>query len=104
MAADQADIRADVLSLLQNFRGTEPLKDPFWSKLNHDRETKPIGRRKWPESAAEVLADDPALLAAGGQHNDFKVIYSRLAKDRLSDERDRAQTNWNFLNVKWSKT
>ena len=117
MAADQADIRADVLTLLQNFRGTDPLRELFWSRLNYDRENKPIGRRKWPESVAEILVDDPTLLASGGKDNDFKVLYARLAKDRLSlsDERivtsrllkdhpyglfvfsDRNQTNWHFL-------
>ena len=123
MAADQADIRADVLTLLQNFRGTDPLKELFWSRLNYDRENKPIGRRNWPESVAEILVDDPTLLASGGKDNDFKVLYARLAKDRLSlsDERivtsrllkdhpyglfvfsDRNQTNWHFLNVKMAE-
>jgi hypothetical protein len=80
MAADQADIRADVLTLLQNFRGTDPLKELFWSRLNYDRENKPIGRRNWPESAAEILVDDLTLLASGGKDNDFKVLYARLAQ------------------------
>ena len=89
MAADQDDIRADVLTLLQNFRGIEPMKELFWSHLNYERVNKPITRRGWPGPAAEVVVDDPTLLAAGGQGGDFRVLYSRLAKDRLSlaDER-----------------
>jgi hypothetical protein len=120
MPADQPDLRADVLALLQNLRGTAPLKELFWSMLNYDRENKAIGRGNWPKPAAELLADDPTLLASGGKDNDFKVLYARLAKDRLSlsDERivtsrllknhpyglfvfsDSTQTNWHFLNVK----
>jgi len=82
MAVDQDDIRADVLTLLQNFRGVEPMKELFWSHLNYERVNKPTTRRGWPGSAAEVLADDPTLLAASGQGGDFRVLYSRLAKDR----------------------
>jgi hypothetical protein len=120
MATDQADLRADVLNLLQNFRGAEPMKELFWSHLNYERVNKPATRRGWPKSASEVLADDPTILAAGGEGGDFHVLYSRLAKDRLSlaDERiatsrllkdhpyglfvfsDCTQTNWHFLNVK----
>ncbi len=91
MAADQADIRADVLSLLQNFRGTDPLKQLFWTKLNYDQVNKPLSRRQWPESVAERLAEDPTLLAAGGKDSDFEVLYARLAKDRLSLTEERGQ-------------
>ena len=89
MAADQEDIRAEVLTLLQNFRGVEPMKELFWHQLNYERVNKPTTRRGWPGPASEALADDPTLLAAGGKDGDFKVLYSRLAKDRLSlaDER-----------------
>ncbi len=70
-----------------------------------------------------MLADDPTLLAAGGEKGGFEILYSRLAKDRLSlaDERivtarllkdhpyglfvfsDRTQTNWHFLNVQMAE-
>jgi hypothetical protein len=120
----QVESQAKVLDLLQDFNGTEPLKELFWSTLNYDRVNQPTTRRKWPEPAAAVLADDPRLLAAGGAHGEFQVLYSRLAKDRLSlvDERivtsrllkdhpyslfvfsDRSQTNWHFLNVKMAET
>ena len=120
MPADRDDIRADVLTLLQNFQGAEPMKKLFWTCLNYEQVRKPLTRRQWPESTTRLLAEDPTLFAAGGQDGDFKVLYSRLEKDRLSlaDERivtsrllkdhpyslfvfsDRAQTNWHFLNVK----
>jgi len=41
MAADQDDIRADVLRLLQNFRGIEPMKELFCSHLNYERVSMP---------------------------------------------------------------
>jgi hypothetical protein len=112
-----------VLSLLENFKGLEPLKELFWSRLNYDRVNRPTTRRRWPEATAAILADDPTLFAAGGGHGDFHVLYSRMAKDRLSlvDERivtsrllkdnpyslfvfsDQSQTNWHFLNVKMAE-
>ena len=116
---NQIELQSQVLSLLENFKGIEPLKTLFWTKLNYDRVNKPIGRRGWTDAASSLLADDPTLLAAGGEKGDFQIVYSRLAKDRLSlaDERivtsrllkdhpyglfvfsDRTQTNWHFLNV-----
>jgi hypothetical protein len=117
---NQIELQAQVLGLLDKFRGTEPLKELLWSKLNYDKKNESISRRKWPEPAAAALHEDPTLLASGGEKGDFQVLYSRLAKDRLSlaDERlvtsrllknhpyslfifsDRSQTNWHFLNVK----
>jgi hypothetical protein len=123
MATEQILLQSQVLGLLQNFSSAEPLKELFWSQLNYDRVNQRTSRRGWPESAAELLADDPTLLASGGPHGEFKVLYSRLAKDRLSisDERivtsrllkdnpyslfvysDRQQRNWHFLNVKMAE-
>jgi hypothetical protein len=51
MPPQQPDIRADVLNLLQNFRGVEPIKELFWSRLNYDRVNKATSRRAWPGSA-----------------------------------------------------
>lgn len=86
---NQLELQGQVLNLLENFKGIEPLKTLFWTKLNYDRVYKPIGRRGWTDAAALLLADDPTLLAAGGEKGDFQVLYSRLANDRLSlaDER-----------------
>ena len=115
----QIELQQQILDLLQKFQGIDPLKELFWSHLNYDRVNKPIGRGAWTDAAKEALADDPTLLAAGGEKSDFHVVYSRLAKDKLSlsDERivtarllknhpyglfvfsDRTQTHWHFLNV-----
>jgi hypothetical protein len=70
-----------VLNLLQNFQGTEPLKQLFWSELNYDRVSKSLSRRGWKDNQASLLADDPLLLASGA--DDFHVIYGRLASDKL---------------------
>jgi hypothetical protein len=120
----QAESQAEVLDILQNFSGsTEPLKQLFWSTLNYDRVNQSITRHKWPEPAASILADDPTLFAAGGTNGKFQVLYSRLAKDRLSlsEERivtsrllkdhpyslfvfsDLSQASWHFLNVKYAE-
>lgn len=115
------EIRQQTLDLLQHFNGLDPLKELLWSHLNYDRVKRTnITRRGWPEPVASALAEDPSLLAEGGKDGDFKILYARLAKDRLSlaDERivttrllkdspyglfvfsDRAQANWHFVNVK----
>jgi Eco57I restriction-modification methylase/Type II methyltransferase M.Eco57I, C-terminal domain len=113
------DVQAAVLKILKQLRGTEPLKQLFWSELSYDRVNQPISRRGWPESASNRLAEDPNLFAG---HGDFHVIYLRLA-DRLSLglERqlankllhdhpyslfvisDHTQTQWHFINVKYSE-
>lgn len=123
MASLSAPVQSDILNLLQQFSGLEPLKELFWGSLNYDRVNQPITRRKWHEKASSVLADDPTLLASGGKDGAFGVLYSRLAKDRLSlaDERivtsrllkdhpyglfvfsDHQQKNWHFLNVKMAQ-
>ena len=70
-----------VLKLLQQFQGTEPLKQLFWSELNYERVNTQLSRRGWTDAVAGGLADDPLLLASGA--NDFHVIYSRLSSDKL---------------------
>jgi type I restriction-modification system DNA methylase subunit len=113
------ELQSQVLNVLENFSGVGPMKKLFWTLLNYDQVNKPTSRRGWPDAASSVLQEDPLVLASGGEKNDFHVVYSRLAKDRLSlaDERivttrllkdhpyglflfsDRSQTNWHFLNV-----
>jgi len=108
-----------VLNLLNNFQGVDPLKKLFWSELNYDRVNKSLSRRGWKENVANLLADDPVLLASGA--NDFQVIYGRLASDKLlmGDERpvvskllqehpyalfvfsNSKQEHFHFLNVKY---
>ncbi len=120
---NQIELQGHVLSLLENFKGMEPMRELFWTTLNYDRVNKPTSRRGWPDSASSVLADDPTLFASGGENGDFQILYCRLAKDRLllAEERivtsrllkdhphglfvfsDRTQTNWHFLNVQMAE-
>jgi len=113
-----------VLELLKELRGIEPLKQLFWSELNYQRVNQPLSRRGWTESAAQALAEDPVLFAGGGENGDFHVIYGRLASDRLllGAERpvvtrllrehpyalfvfsNKTQDRWHFLNVKYADT
>ena len=110
----------NVLDLLKGLRGIEPLKQLFWSELNYQRVNQPLSRRGWTESANKVLADDPMLLAGGGEDSAFHVIYCRLASvlargferpvvTQLLREHpyalfifsNKGQTDWHFLNVKY---
>ena len=112
-----------VLNILQNLHQTKDtgLKKLFWTELNYAQVNKPLSPRKWPESATKYLADDPTLLAAGGEGDAFKIIYTRLACDTLLRGAERpvvgqllrdhpyalfvfsnkAQTAWHFLSVKY---
>jgi MmeI, DNA-methyltransferase domain len=123
MGTDQIALQAQVLGLLQNFKGTEPLKELFWSRLNYDRANKPITRRGWADGTAALLHEDPVLLATGGTDDAFRIVYTRLAENRLplGGERlvvsrllkdcpyslflfsDKSQTHWHFLNVKMAE-
>src|SRR5438045_3942886 len=113
----------NVLDLLKELRGLEPLKQLFWSELNYQRVNQPLSRRGWTESASKSLTDDPVLFAGGGENNDFHIIYSRLASDKLPLGAERpvvsrllsehpytlfvfsneAQDRWHFLNVKYDQ-
>ena len=110
-----------VLELLKGLRGLDPLKQLFWTELNYQRVNQPLSRRGWSKTAADALADDPLLFAAGGQDNAFEIIYARLKSDKLllGLERpvlssllrnhpyalfvvsDTAQHQWHFINVKY---
>ena len=112
-----------VLDLLKDLRGLDPLKKLFWEELSYERVNQPLSRRGWAESAGKALADDPVLFAGGGENNDFHVIYSRLASDKLmlGGERpvvsrllnehpyalfvfsNKSQDRWHFLNVKYDE-
>jgi hypothetical protein len=74
----------NVLDLLKELRGIEPLKRLFWSELNYQRVNQPLSRRGWTEPASKALADDAVLFAGGGDDNAFHVIYCRLASDALA--------------------
>ena len=107
-----------ILNLLQNLRGTEPLRQLFWVELNYTRIDEPI--EDIPESLTDCLAEAPRRFAAAGRDNDFHIIYARLntKAPRKTDERsliahlqtrfphalylfsNLAQDHWHFVNVK----
>ena len=89
--------------------------------MNYDHINQPLPRHGWNQATAGALAEDPVLLAGGGQNNDFHVIYSRLAADSLVLSHERpivtqllkgheyalfifsnlTQDRWHFINVKY---
>ena len=106
-----------ILNLLQNLRGTEPLRQLFWVALNYHRIDEPI--EDIPESLTDCLAAAPRRFAAGGRDKDFHILYARLNTDtpRKTAERrliahlqtrfphalyifsNLAQDHWHFVNV-----
>jgi len=123
MVRPQRDIHVAVLDLLRNLKGIEPLKQLFWSQLNYSRVNQSLSRRGWGDTAAQALADDPVLFAAGGADEAFHVVYARLADERLLRGAERpvvarmlrdhpytlfvfsnaGQSDWHFLNVKFDE-
>ena len=113
------ELRQSVYDLLSSLRGLDALKKLFWSELNYERENQTLSRRNWTEKAVEALAEDPILLASGGE--DFRVIYARLNSNQLPLNLERLvvtqllkdypyalfifsdsnQEKWHFLNVKY---
>ncbi|TRU92021.1 MAG: class I SAM-dependent DNA methyltransferase [Microcystis wesenbergii Mw_QC_S_20081001_S30D] len=113
------ELRQSVYDLLSSLRGLDTLKKLFWSELNYERENQTLSRRNWTEKAVEALAEDPILLASGGE--DFRVIYARLNSNQLPLNLERLvvtqllkdypyalfifsnanQEKWHFLNVKY---
>ena len=111
----------NILDILQNFHGIEPLKALFWSELNYDRQNDEIPRRDWTDTVRNALANDPILLASGGTDAAFHVIYTHLNSDRLPLTTERRiisqllndhpyalfifsnneQSHWHFVNVKY---
>jgi len=115
-------VRKSVQGLLEDLsqqHSLGPLKELFRTELNYDWQDTMLSRRQWPDSAARALAENPRLLATGG--DGFPIIYARLATERLSltDERrvvkqflhtspdglfvfsDNSLTHWHFINVKY---
>jgi len=113
------ELRQSVYDLLLSLRGLDALKKLFWSELNYERENQTLSRRNWPDKAVEALAEDPILLASGGE--DFQVIYARLNSKQLLLNLERLvvtqllknhpytlfvfsdfhQERWHFINVKY---
>ena len=114
----------NILNILQDFHGIEPLRELFWTELNYDRQNDGLSRGNWTETAKNALAEDPVLFATGGIGEAFQVIYARLSSDRLllTAERpvisklledhpytlfifsNQEQTDWHFVNVKYDAT
>ena len=110
-----------VFPILQNFHGTEPLKQLFWVELNYNRDNTPIN--DLPESTANLVTETPLVLATGAKDNDFHIIYVQLKTEKLrrTDERqiiahlqtrypdalyvfsNFAQKRWHFINVKFTR-
>ena len=110
-----------VFPILQNFHGTEPLKQLFWVELNYNRANSPIN--DLPESTANLVAEVPVILATGGRDDNFHVIYVQLKTEKLrrTDERqiithlqtrypdalyvfsNLAQEHYHFINVKLTR-
>jgi hypothetical protein len=74
-----SDHQTDILNIVENFRGLEPLRKLFWAELNYDRENLPLPY----QDENNDLADNPILFATGGSDDVFHVIYTRLNSDRL---------------------
>jgi len=47
-----------VLDLLKDLRGIDPLKKLFWEELSYERVNQPLSRRGWTDSVGKALADD----------------------------------------------
>jgi methylase of polypeptide subunit release factors len=112
--------RQSIFDRLTNWRGLDSLKDLFWSQLNYERVNQTIARSGWPKAAGEALAEAPLVFAEAGEGGQFKILYARLAADRLrlTDERavvnrllrdypyalfifsDKDQKRWHLVNVK----
>ena len=123
MARPERDVHATVLNIIGELRGTDPLKELFWSQLNYERVNQTLSRRGWGKAANEALAEDPLLFASGGADEAFHVIYARLASEKLVRTPERpvvsrvlrdhpyalfvfsneAQDRWHFLNVKYGE-
>ncbi len=109
--------KQSVADILRAFSGLDSAKELF-SELNYDVARGTIPRQGWGSKLArEALANDPQIIAA---HEDFQIIYGKLASNRLSISLQRAIVNallrehpyslfvfstqdesqWHFVNVK----
>ena len=120
---EQLERELKIQSILQKFSGMDSLKTLFWSELNYEHINQPLSRNNWNQSAACILKEDPILFAAGGQNNDFHIIYCRLPEEKLllGQERpvvnqllkehqyglfifsNQSQNRWHFINVKYDE-
>jgi hypothetical protein len=87
------DFRQSIFDLLSKWRGLDSLKTLFWTELNYDRVNEPISLQDWPQAARDPLAESPTIFAQAGEGGAFKVLYARLASDRLRLTDERAVVN-----------
>ena len=108
-----------IQGILRGFDSVEYARELFCNVLNYHFATGELPCRTWPENLSSLLASPPMILA---DHNGFKIIYLRLAKEshRRSAQRqviqriykdnpafrglfiisDKPQTKWDLVNVK----
>ncbi|MBW2140741.1 MAG: class I SAM-dependent DNA methyltransferase, partial [Deltaproteobacteria bacterium] len=116
------EYKESIYDILKNLHGLNPLKE-LLGELDYERVNEPLSRHGWTDTAATALAEDPILFASDGEGNDFHIIYSRLASDRLLLGLERPvvtrllrdhpyvlfifsnsdQDRWHFLNVKYDQ-
>ena len=89
--SDQPPVR-DLLKLekiervLKSFKNTSSIRELFCGILNYRRGEGNYSTAKWPTAVRTLLIDMPEVFV---DHNGFKVVYIRLAAEKLrrSDER-----------------
>ena len=114
---EQMETRERVSEILSHLSDLDGVRNLF-SELNYDVARDELSRRDWGKAAKEALADDPQIIAT---HDEFQVIYGRLASDRLLLGQERPVVNrllrehpyslflfsnedrsrWHFVNVKY---
>lgn len=82
------DVQETVRGLLKELDGEHRLKE-LCRELNYDHRNTQLSSRRWRNSTAQKLVenqhvDEPVLLASGGAHDDFHIIYTRLRTHDLS--------------------
>jgi hypothetical protein len=112
-----------ILDLLKKLRSTDTLKRLF-TELNYNLINKSISRESLGRNFEKELAKDPVLFAAGGNNDEFQIIYLQLNHDdvRRTVERplvlkllqtrpyalfvfsNQTQDLWHFVNVKHDAT
>jgi hypothetical protein len=117
------DIRQSIQDILRDLNGLDGLKQLFWSELNYERVNRALSRHNWSDTAAKALAENPLLFAAGGDREDFHILYARLNSHELllGSERlvistllrehpyalfvfsNKEQSHWHFVNVKYDR-
>src|SRR5437879_8877786 len=89
----EGEFRQAIYDLLSQWHGLDSLKDLFWSQLNYDRVNQPLARTGWPKAASDALTGEPMVFAEAGEGGQFKILYARLASDRLRLIDERAVVN-----------